>query len=162
MGYLKENKITEHVLTKWTPMPRYTKADIDDNRYSINRQLSQRLYLIVKDATTKKWKFPTNKRENPDTLRLSVEKKFRNDMKRDLIGFFVSHSPIGHIKREKEVLYFYHVLYVAGRPPFKKLANEWSDHQWVTKPELMDYEFEDETYQKLCFNMLHEGNNFTC
>ena len=162
MGYRKENKLTEFLLTKWTPMPRYTKADIDDNRYSINRQLSQNLYLIIKDPVTKKWKFPSIIRKNPDTLRLAIEKKFRSDMKRDVMGYFISHAPFAHLKKDNELTFFYHALYIAGKPPSKRLENEWGDHQWVTKPEILDYEFEDESYKNICYEMLQEGYNLSC
>lgn len=57
-------------LKTWKPQSRFTEEDYNDNRYSLNRKLSQRLYLIVKDAKTKKWKFPDAQRTNPQTLRL--------------------------------------------------------------------------------------------
>jgi len=56
-------------LKTWSAQPRFTEDDFNDNRYSLNRKLSQRLYFIVKDAATKKWKFPDGLRTNPQTLR---------------------------------------------------------------------------------------------
>jgi len=85
-------------------------------------------------------------------------------MDKQLNAYFISHSPIAHYKNPKDsndLVFFYHCLYIGGRPPLKKLASKWADHAWVTRQELQDYEFCDEAYKKIAYDSLWEGFNVT-
>lgn len=124
-----------------------------------------RLYFIVKNRETGLWEFPTGIRRNPDTMRFAASRKFYEDMGSNLRAYFISNAPLGHIvtptppDAPKEITFFYHVLYLKGRPPFKARQKEWADHAWVTRKELTEYEMAPGHKQYL-YDLLWDG--FVC
>lgn len=164
-GRTTRTPYADNWIKTWWPERRYTQADFDDNRYALNRKYTDRLFLIVKDGRTGKWKFPEGVRENPYTMRQACQIKFEADMDRRCAGYFMSHTPMAHYQNPENELdktFFYHVLYLVGRPPFKRLSRveHWADHAWVTRHEILEYDFVDEHYKETVYNMLSEGYDF--
>ncbi len=158
LGYLTPT--SETWLKTWQPQRRLNEADFNDNRYSILRRQTSRLYFIVKDTKSGKWKFPDVVRANPLSMRFAAQLRFQQDMNRRVLAYFIAHTPIGHYENPQnsnERTFFFHCLYISGRPPFKKMENEWSDHAWVTRQELLEYEFADDQYKRAIYNMLYDG-----
>lgn len=88
----------------------------------------------------------------------------QQDMDNKLNAYFLTHHPIAHYvtpNNQQDKTFFYHCLYLNGRPPFKKLQAKWADHAWVTRQELLDYEFVDAEYKKVAYDMLWEGYHVT-
>ena len=159
-GYMTEG--SDYWIKNWKPQRRWTKDDFNDNRKSLNRQLENRVYLIFKDKETGKWKFPDTIRTNPHTMRSAVQEFFVKTMKSRVNGHFISYSPTAHYVNPSNPMdktFFYRVIYIGGVPPFKQMA-EFSDHAWVTRHQLDDYEFTDETYKDVAFHMLYDGMQY--
>lgn len=160
LGRREVDDATQYVLRNFNPMPRYTKADMEDNRRSLLRKMQSRLYLIIKDSKTGKWKFPDVERPNPLTLRWAAQLWFKRQMAPFVAGHFYANHPMAHYEFDDgTVLFFYHCLYLRGRPPFKRLYRKygWADHAWVTRTQLLEYDFVDEKYKETCYNMLWDG-----
>jgi hypothetical protein len=153
-------------------MPRFTKDDQEDNRYSLTRRQSQRLYLIVKDPITKTWKFPETIRRNPEHLLHSAFRQMKSEcstVKRKMVfGSFLSGTPMSHYvnpKNELEKTFFYPCyihpeVHRVVQQVFneKKNSKKWyEDYQWVTREELKEYTFENELYLKTAYDMLYDG-----
>jgi large subunit ribosomal protein L46 len=154
-------KAPQEILRTFNPMPRYTLDDLEDNRHSLNRKLMNNLYLIVKDKETGKWKFPETVRQNPLTLRLSIEKKFMEDMEGKVVGKFNTHHPFGHHNVSKnENIYFFRSIFLSGKVTSDLIQKQWADFQWVTRQELRDYELEYETSKQMFLDVLEDGFEF--
>lgn len=150
--------VRDYWMKNWQPQPVFTQDDLDDNRYSINRCLSKRLFLIFKDKTTGKWKFPDARRKDPESMRASAQFKFQRDMGKKVLGHFNSHAPLNvYEKAVDDKTFFYHVFYMGGRPPFEKLSASFDDHAWVTRQQMDEYEFVDASYKKAVVDMLWDG-----
>lgn len=149
----------EHILRTYNPLPRYTIDDLNDERHSPNRRLSDRLYFIVKEKDTGIWKFPDGIRENPYSLKEACFRRYWEDMHSTMLTWFVANHPISvyvnplnHLQRT----YFFHCLYVSGLPRFEFLE-QFDDFQWITREEVKDYQFIDEKYKEIAYDMLLDG-----
>lgn len=142
----------------WEPQPRITQDDFDDNRYSLRRCLEDRLFLIFKNHKGQ-WMFPEVVRRNPLSMRDAAEKLCTDDMSAQAKIWFGSNAPLTHYvnpKNENEKTYFYHCYYLTGRPPFESVYREhgYTDHAWVTKHQLLEYEFVDNLYQQTVYDAI--------
>lgn len=151
--------VNAQVLRTWNPAPRYTQADMDDDRHSLNRKLTHRLYLIVKDKETKKWMFPSTIRKNPFNMRLMVQTFLHKQMGHRCAYYFLANHPMAHYVNPEDPndkTFFYHCLFLKGRPPLKQMEKEYGyeDHAWVTRQEILEYDMVDDHYKEICHKML--------
>jgi hypothetical protein len=150
--------VRDYWLKTWKPQPMFTQDDFDDNRYSINRCLHKRLFLIFREKATGKWKFPDARRKDPESMRATAQFKFQRDMGKRVLGHFNSHAPLNvYVKSAVDKTFFYHVFYMGGRPPFEKLSTTYDDHAWVTRQQMEEYDFVDEDYKKAVIDMTWDG-----
>lgn len=85
-------------------------------------------------------------------------------MAKQMNAYFMEHHPIAHYTNPNDKLesvFFFHCLYMNGRPPLAKLASKWMDHAWVTRQELQEYDFVDAEYKRVAYEMLWEGYSVT-
>ncbi|KAL0483622.1 ribosomal protein mL46 [Acrasis kona] len=155
-GYMTSG--AEFWLDNWKPQPVYTQDDFDDNRYSLKRNLKGRLYLIFQSVLNKKWMFPEVIRRNPLSMRQAAEKRFLEDMRKTCTGHFNSNIPLHYYKNPQDDLdktYFYHAFYVGGKPQYKQIYKErgYCDHAWVTRHQLLEYDYIDEDYKEAVYDM---------
>lgn len=153
---------SDYWVKNWKPQPRITQDDLDDNRYSLKRALDKKLFLIFKQHKLKKWMFPEVIRRNPLSIREAAERYFQDSMKYNAMGYFISNMPAAHYinpENNLERTYFFNAIYLGGKPPFADLYrdNGYVDHAWVTRQQLLEYEFVDEQYKQIVYDCLYDG-----
>jgi len=156
-------KYRQYFFSNYKTLPIYSIPDQDDNRYSLDRKLRNRLYLIVKSPKTKLWRFPTGLRVNPQHLSTAAILLFGSTCSygdhKLMFGNITSNCPVAHFQSPTDSLektfFFHFVLHPKTFPLVadifrKKLeGKEWyEDFQWISRQEINDYEFEDENYKK--------------
>lgn len=149
-------KIDEAVLHFWNtfqPQMRYTQADFDDNRSTMQRKLMEQLYLIVYDESEKTWKFPDVKLQDRDTLGFAAMRQFHSDMGDSLFGYFDSNAPIGHVTQGDKTTFFMSCDYMTGTLP-ESYLKKYPKYAWVAKNELQDYQFPSNQYLERIQKML--------
>eukprot|EP00744_Colponema_vietnamica_P022030 GILI01031595.1.p1 GENE.GILI01031595.1~~GILI01031595.1.p1 ORF type:complete len:295 (-),score=34.93 GILI01031595.1:50-898(-) len=152
------------VLNRYKPAPRMIPGDFIDikaeqqlseppKRQTLQRQLGDYLFLIVKDGTSGKWTVPSIEREEHETLRMTLDRAVNDHHNGGLDTFTWSNAPQAVVtsatflegKASAPRTFIYNVVYLAGRPDFAKLG--CSDHAWVTRNELAHYVGSYETPQ---------------
>lgn len=134
-------------------------------RHTVQRRLDDFLYLIVKSAETGKWTVPSREREPTHSLRTAVEVNILADHKNGVDAYIFSNAPQGVLQWKEgdegtsiaavplprgaakeeatgQQLFVFCASYLSGRPNFDTLMPHVSDHAWVTRHELADYEFD--------------------
>jgi len=159
----------QYFLTHFKTMPIDTLSDQEDNRRSLDRKLTQRLYLIVKEKGQSFYKFPEMKRENPDHFARTAEKCMWRECslpgKNMSFSRIVSNAPMSYYSVKKgDITFFYHFALLAGLHDgithvfLEKLKGDWyQDYQWVTRQELLEYQFVTPKYQDTLYKMCYDG-----
>eukprot|EP00759_Apiculatamorpha_spiralis_P028417 PhF_6_TR30873/c0_g1_i1/m.45433/K17427/MRPL46; large subunit ribosomal protein L46 len=148
------------VISTWQPGQRLTDADFQTtNRKTLLRSLSDCLYLIVipKGSTTGKWVVPAGPRKDGESLRMSVERLIFEHHGDGVDYTIFSNAPQGVHNRggDKNAPTFYYVAnYLEGRP---SLEENFTDHAWVTRQELLQYSFEDMEMKQLLYDITIDG-----
>ncbi|KAL8197568.1 UNVERIFIED_CONTAM: hypothetical protein K2H54_032941 [Gekko kuhli] len=139
----------EQKLHKFSPAPRITDADKDDDRTSLNRKLDQNLLLLVKQKVGNQeiWLLPQAEWQAGETLRATAERVLAELSGRHWEAKFLGNAPCGFYKYKfprvvqtdtgvgAKVFFFKALLQHSQLPlPKGKL-----DHVWVSKEELVDY-----------------------
>jgi len=134
----------EKELQDLTLAPKLTEADKSQDIKSLQRKLSSRLFLLIKqDGTGDRWLFPQGVCEEGETLRQSAERVLKQHCGTDLKARFLSNAPCGFYQygypksyRDKEghsdgaKVFFYKAELVGGDVKSKL-------YQWRTKSELL-------------------------
>jgi large subunit ribosomal protein L46 len=149
---------------RWAPTKRLCAADFADPfaagaappaRHTLNRALHDFLYLIVQDAASGKWTVPAAPRQERESLRTTLSRALAEHHGGALDTYTFSNSPQCVLQppapldgaapaADREQLYIYNTVYLAGRPAFDRLAPACADHAWVTRAELPQYDFADD------------------
>jgi len=144
-------------------LPLITQFDEKDDRKSLYRKLTNRLYLIVKKPRQKySWQFPQTfyeEAKDKQHLRLTAKRQLESDCGPKLSTFFIGHSPIHYIQYDlppKErskynnvsstKVFYYKSLYLNGHVKLNK--ESLVDYNWVTKSEMKEY-FEPDYYESI-------------
>lgn len=129
------------------PAPTVTEADRTNDRRSLNRALSRRLYLLirgipyggVKDSFV--WHFPEKVYANEDSLRMCAEEAVKPFVSNPTDLYLVGNAPCGHLTyRLSEPSYkrfFFKSQLIAGKVHVK--GKKIKDFAWVSKEELPEY-----------------------
>nr|XP_020637382.1 39S ribosomal protein L46, mitochondrial [Pogona vitticeps] len=139
----------EQNFQQFSPAPRITDADKNNDRTSLNRKLDQNLLLLVKhnfgDQTV--WLLPQTEWEAGETLRETAERGLATLSGNPLQAKFLGNAPCGFYKYKfpkalraegflgGKVFFFKAFLQGSHWP----LAREKVDYVWVSKEELADY-----------------------
>jgi len=132
---------------------RITEDDRLDVRTSLNRCLSERLYLLVKKRRSEHaWGFPQlsvpDNEDSDKTLRDIALSALQDACGKQMDAFPVGYGPMGHIayihkekiesknKEGSKVFFFKSQHYEKGK---LQLSKKYEEYVWVTKTQLGDY-----------------------
>ena len=136
------------VVERYKPAPRITPNDFfypfeeavvsrPPVRHTLNRQLQDFLFLLVRSRKEDGWGLPSSTVRNPmETLRQTVDRAIV--VQNSSLDFYLwSNSPQAVLPLEdgKEKVFAFCALYLAGRPQ----VESYEDHAWVTRGELYQY-----------------------
>lgn len=111
---------------------------------SMRRELSERLFLMVKSPNEARWRFPSVEiKKDEETLRDAGERALSAAMRREKPVFFIGNAPIGHLP-SAEATTFFMLAQVVGEPFNVKLKDGASEVAWMTKREVLEQVGEDE------------------
>ncbi len=129
-------------------IPMETEADKQNDRKSMDRKITESLYLLVKSKDGKwtfpEWEFDAQKDKN--SLRLCAEKNLDKTIGPSFKSHVLSSSPCGHIEMTYQApkgafigsrTFFLHSVYLKGQ--MKLDSALYSDYLWVTKDEMKEY-----------------------
>lgn len=141
----------------FTPAPRITQADLENDRRSLERKLDRSCFLIVKrNREDKSWQFPQGKyieEKDEGSTRRSAERVLDRAVGR-VNRYFLSNSPIGHLiyeypeaiqKKRGEYgakVFFYRAQLIQGN--IKLETRLYTDYAWIGRDEVEEY-FDEET-----------------
>lgn len=132
---------------EFEPGPTVTEADKTNDRRSLDRALTRRLYLLIrgtpyggaKDSPV--WHFPEKEYAKEDTLRKCAEEVIKPFVNNPADVYFVGNAPCGHLHyRLSEPNYkrfFFKSQLIAGKVHVK--GKKIKDYAWVSKEELPEY-----------------------
>lgn len=139
-----------------------TEDDVANNRKSLYRKLTNRLYLIVRKPREKHaWQFPQGGYEIVDgnELKKTAQRELKEECGKRLRVRYVGNCPMGHycypIENELRAKYdhydrtkvfFFKALYISGTVTLN--SSELVDYLWVTKQEMKEY-FSPEFYDNV-------------
>lgn len=143
------------VTQRFAPAPRVTPADTYDPfdpalaqgpppRHTIQRALADYLHLLVRDAASGKWTLPWVKHNGVESLRMAADRAVAQHHREKLDHYSFSNAPQAVIARDDSAdgpLFVFATAYLSGRPAFDNMAPACSDHAWVTRNELYQYDF---------------------
>eukprot|EP00055_Hartaetosiga_balthica_P015769 m.95643 g.95643 ORF g.95643 m.95643 type:complete len:300 (+) comp8955_c0_seq2:47-946(+) len=119
----------------FTPGSHVTEDDKEGNIKSLNRNLSGKLYFVVKETKESNWSFPTLERYiTPDvTLRETAEAALEQAIPlHDVNHYFLSNAPSFHTTDDT---FYFRCIYINGKhTPSEKYA----DFAWLTKEEIKE------------------------
>ncbi|XP_070559642.1 large ribosomal subunit protein mL46-like [Ptychodera flava] len=145
-----EDLATEE-LNKFTTASRITDADKLNDTKSLQRQLTEKLYLLIKCKIGKRsiWMMPQGKRDEGESMKQAAERILTSTCGDAVNARFTSNAPNGFFKYKfpKEVrddenltgakVFFYRARLAAGDISYCDDTIE--DHVWVSSQELKDY-----------------------
>eukprot|EP00596_Hydrurales_sp_CCMP1899_P006198 CAMPEP_0119054284 /NCGR_PEP_ID=MMETSP1177-20130426/74971_1 /TAXON_ID=2985 /ORGANISM="Ochromonas sp, Strain CCMP1899" /LENGTH=221 /DNA_ID=CAMNT_0007034475 /DNA_START=205 /DNA_END=870 /DNA_ORIENTATION=- len=145
----------------FTPASRITEADEQDDRKSVDRNLSGSMYLIVKrNREVRPWQFPQGKLLDTETNLRGVAERVIDRAIGKTRRWFVSNAPIGHYcyayppamqqqrKQYGAMVYFYRAQIIEGG--IKLETKLYKDYAWISRYEV------DEYFDKDFADYLHE------
>lgn len=85
---------------KFTPAPRVTEADLNNDQKSLERKLDQTLLLVVKQklGNDHRWILPQGVRVEGETLRQTAERVLKEACGNKLKVQFMGNAPVGYYK----------------------------------------------------------------
>ncbi|XP_027933282.1 54S ribosomal protein L17, mitochondrial-like isoform X2 [Vigna unguiculata] len=135
----------------YVPAPRFTEADKNNDKRSLQRALDRRLYLLIygnaHGAPSAKpvWHFPEKVYESEDTMRKCAESALESIIGDLSNTYFVGNAPMGHMvvqpTEDQSGSTSYKVYFILSQVIAKNKFNiaECEDFVWVTKDELIEY-----------------------
>ncbi|KAK7332366.1 hypothetical protein VNO80_29117 [Phaseolus coccineus] len=135
----------------YVPAPRFTEADKNNDKRSLQRALDRRLYLLVygnaHGAPSGKplWHFPEKVYESEDTMRKCAESALESIIGDLSNTYFVGNAPMGHMvvqpTEDQSGSTSYKRFFFKSQVIAKNKFNiaKCEDFVWVTKDELMEY-----------------------
>ena len=110
------------------------EGDRTGDEASLDRRLSQRLYLLVRDGDGP-WRFPQREWAGPperarDGLQSAIEAACGESLALHQVG----NAPLGHLSRPTGTLFLWRFLYVSGQVD----AATGLEYAWLTKDELRE------------------------
>lgn len=134
----------------FTPAPRITEADKNNDKRSLQRALDRRLYLLLYGTAcgtngNPVWHFPEKVYESEQTLRRCAESALKSVIGDLSHTYFVGNAPMGHMTiRSSETeeanssfkKFFFKSQVIATN---KFSIGKCDDYMWVTKDELLEY-----------------------
>lgn len=157
-----DNPSIEEILESmpFQPASRVTEADLKNDRRSVDRCLSESLFLIVKRNREKdSWQFPQGKWLSGETMRQTSERVGDRAVGR-VNRWYISNAPIGHycyayppaIQTQRgqygAKVFFYRNQMVAGN--IKLETKLYKDFAWIRRSEVGEY-FDAETAKYLTY-----------
>lgn len=128
----------------FTVAPRVTEDDEQDNRQSLNRALSERLFLLVQPQNVQEgdeeWWFPQGKHVfKEERMKETALRNLGESVGGDLEVTPVGNAPVGHLTRTSDNLpmFFYKAQYYKGDIDMN--TDVVKDYVWVTKDEMQEY-----------------------
>lgn len=125
------------------PASRVTEADLADDKRSLERKLSQSLFLVVKRNRGEfEWQFPQGKLQSTETLRPSAERVLDRAVGK-IRRWFVSNAPMGHycyaypeeVQKKRQQygakVFFYRAQLIAGN--IKLETKLYKDFAWISR-----------------------------
>ncbi|KAG0628943.1 hypothetical protein M758_1G064800 [Ceratodon purpureus] len=132
---------------EFEPAPTVTEADKTNDRRSLQRALTRRLYLLIRGIPyggakdTPVWHFPEKEYAKEDSLRLCAEEVIKPFVSDPKDVYFVGNAPCGHLHyRLSEPNYkrfFFKSQLITGKVQVK--GKKIKDYAWVSKEELPEY-----------------------
>ncbi len=135
-------------LPDFEPAPRETEADRTGDRKTLQRKLSEYLFLVLKDKNGK-WGFPKTEHAQSETMRQTAERSLKDFAGESIECWVVGNAPQGHYEEQDGTTFYYRGSYLEGD---LVLQGGYTDHAWVTKEELG--EFFDAQHHDLLKRML--------
>mmetsp|Transcript_7409 Transcript_7409/g.12462 ORF Transcript_7409/g.12462 Transcript_7409/m.12462 type:complete len:282 (+) Transcript_7409:98-943(+) len=150
-----ENPSFEEIMSTlpFTPAPRETEADRTNDRSTINRKLTESLFLVVKrNRKDNAWQFPQGKWLEGETMRETSERIIDRSVG-EVRRWFVSNAPIGHVcyaypkemqqqrKQYGAKVFFYRAQLIEGN--MKLETRLYTDMAWISRDEVGEYFNED-------------------
>ncbi|CAE7371278.1 MRPL46, partial [Symbiodinium microadriaticum] len=133
----------------FTPASRITAADEANDTRSLERKLSNSLFLIVKrNRESHSWQFPQGKWLDGETMRQTAE-RVNDRTVGEIRRWFVSNSPIGHFcyayppamqeqrKQYGAKVFFYRAQLIEGE--LKLETRLYKDYAWIARSEVGEY-----------------------
>jgi hypothetical protein len=121
-------------------------VDAPPARHTLNRRLDEYLVLIVRDAGTNKWTVPSVERKPQESIRMTLDRAIALHHGVLFSSYTFSNAPqaVWRSAKDAQPLYVFSSMYLSGRPSFDRIEPKASDHAWVTRAELDEYEFADD------------------
>ncbi|XP_073045071.1 uncharacterized protein [Primulina eburnea] len=134
----------------YTPAPRITEADKNNDKRSLQRALDRRLYLLLYGTAygstgNPVWHFPEKVYESEQTLRRCAESALKSVLGDLSQTYFVGNAPMGHmiiqplennLDNHSLKRFFFKSQVIATN---KLNIGKCEDFVWVTKEELLNY-----------------------
>ena len=127
-------------------------------RHTLNRHLGDFLVLIVQDRASGKWTVPHASRRPKETMRMTLDRTVADHHGGLFSTYCFSNAPASVLTPTdaptlKEPLYVFPTVYLGGRPKFSGIEPAVSDHAWVRRSELDEYEFLHDGLGDLLFDI---------
>lgn len=144
---ISSSRVADEGEAEFEPAPTVTEADKTNDRRSLQRALSRRLYLLirgvpyggVKDSPV--WHFIEKEYAKEDTLRLCAEEAMKPFVSDPKNLYFVGNAPMGHLSYKlcepNYKRFFFKTQLIAGQVLVK--GKKIKDYAWVAKDELSEY-----------------------
>lgn len=133
----------------FTPAPRVTEADLNNDRHSLDRKLPDNLFFVVKrNRDSYGWQFPQGKLKEGETARAGAERVIDRAVGK-IERWFISNAPIGHYCYEysaeeqaqrKEFgakVFFYRCQIIGGNVRLE--TRLYKDFAWIGRDEVEEY-----------------------
>ena len=127
--------------SRFTPASRETPADVSGDARTLERKLDQFLFLVVRDAATKKWGFPrlVNPEDGETTMRATAKAAMDACVGDSIETFLVGNAPAGHWPEqptpgaaggEGGTNFYHRAQWLEGD---LRLTEKYTDFKWLTK-----------------------------
>jgi large subunit ribosomal protein L46 len=137
--------------TTFVPAPRTTAADAANDRTSLNRKLDDKLYLITKAAGVDgEWRMPQAAYdESESTLRAAAERCLAEFVSPETEVHFVGNFPVmcetTEFASESDGVvgskrFYFRAALISMSADVELPADKFTEHAWVTKSELDQYD----------------------
>jgi len=149
----EEELLAELAESGFVPAPRITEADKTGDRKTMERALSESLYLMISLAKPRpgpmgRWGFPQGLLKPEENMRQAAERVAIEQLGQKMELFWLSNAPDGwtyHVFNEAlrakanaygEKVWFYRAELIGGQPV---IHSRIQDHAWAKRSEFEDY-----------------------
>ncbi|KAJ3332507.1 hypothetical protein HDU76_014008 [Blyttiomyces sp. JEL0837] len=113
---------------------RKSKADVEGDVKSLDRDLQRSLYLLVQSKKLDSWILPAGEIEDKELLHEAADRVLQGTLSHTLETWTVGKAPVGLYKDANEKVFFMKQLIISGE--IRRLGGEVKDYAWLTKEEI--------------------------